>query len=232
MSRKEVLGAIRNSLGAKRAHDIGRRTAAQARLSRHERHLIPARARLAKTESVQRFASELTRNAADVIRVASRDDIPSAILLFLDQLKMPRRLRHGDHPLLGSLPWGKAPELEVSHGTGRDEDGAALSHALAGVSETGSLVLASGPENPVSLAFLSEVHLVAIAESAIVGALEDAVDLMRAAYGTGAMPRSLNFISGPSRTGDIGGRIVLGAHGPRRLAVIIYADAPAPAATD
>jgi L-lactate dehydrogenase complex protein LldG len=35
------------------------------------------------------------------------------------------------------------------------------------------------------------------------------------------MPRSLNLISGPSRTGDIGGRIVLGAHGPRRLCIVI-----------
>jgi L-lactate dehydrogenase complex protein LldG len=31
----------------------------------------------------------------------------------------------------------------------------------------------------------------------------------------------LNFITGASRTGDIGGRIVMGAHGPRRLAVVL-----------
>jgi L-lactate dehydrogenase complex protein LldG len=46
--------------------------------------------------------------------------------------------------------------------------------------------------------------------------------LVRAKYGKGAMPRALNFISGASRTGDIGGRIVKGAHGPRSLCVIVY----------
>jgi L-lactate utilization protein LutC len=35
------------------------------------------------------------------------------------------------------------------------------------------------------------------------------------------MPRTLNFISGPSRTADIGGKLVVGAHGPQRLCVII-----------
>ncbi len=37
----------------------------------------------------------------------------------------------------------------------------------------------------------------------------------------GTMPRTLNLVTGASRTGDIGGRIVMGAHGPRRLAVFL-----------
>ena len=37
----------------------------------------------------------------------------------------------------------------------------------------------------------------------------------------GTMPRTLNLVTGASRTGDIGGRIVMGAHGPRRVAVFL-----------
>ena len=37
----------------------------------------------------------------------------------------------------------------------------------------------------------------------------------------GAMPRTVNFVTGPSRTGDIEQRIQLGAHGPRRLHVVL-----------
>jgi L-lactate dehydrogenase complex protein LldG len=83
-------------------------------------------------------------------------------------------------------------------------------------------LLASGPDNPASLAFLPETHIIALSEKQIVGSYEEAFDLVRAELGRRRMPRALNLVSGASRTGDIGGRIVLGAHGPRRLAVIIY----------
>ena len=41
------------------------------------------------------------------------------------------------------------------------------------------------------------------------------------AYGDGRMPRTVNLISGPSRTADIEQTIVMGAHGPKNLVVII-----------
>jgi L-lactate dehydrogenase complex protein LldG len=82
-------------------------------------------------------------------------------------------------------------------------------------------MLASGPENPVTLAFLPEVHLVVLRKEAIVGAYEEALARIGAELGPLSLPRTLNLVTGPSRTGDIGGRIVMGAHGPKRLAVIL-----------
>jgi L-lactate dehydrogenase complex protein LldG len=63
---------------------------------------------------------------------------------------------------------------------------------------------------------------VVLQAATIVAAFEDAHALLLA--GAGALPRTLNLVSGASRTGDIGGRIVMGAHGPRRLAVFLVAD--------
>ncbi|MEI9915983.1 MAG: LUD domain-containing protein [Methylovirgula sp.] len=37
----------------------------------------------------------------------------------------------------------------------------------------------------------------------------------------GAMPRTVNFITGPSRSADIEQTLLLGAHGPRALHIII-----------
>jgi L-lactate dehydrogenase complex protein LldG len=127
-----------------------------------------------------------------------------------------------------SLPWDTAPGVVRQSGAAEPGDRAALSHAEAGVAETGTLVLLSGSGNPTSLAFLSETHIVVIAEQTIVGCYEDAFDMVRSQLGGAPLPRALNLVGGASRTGDIGGRIVMGAHGPRRLAVIIYpSDAPA-----
>jgi L-lactate dehydrogenase complex protein LldG len=38
------------------------------------------------------------------------------------------------------------------------------------------------------------------------------------------MPRTVNLISGPSRSGDIEQKIILGAHGPRALHIIVVGD--------
>jgi L-lactate dehydrogenase complex protein LldG len=81
------------------------------------------------------------------------------------------------------------------------------------------LMLLSGPDSNVSASLLPETHIAIVFAPRIVAAMEDAFALARAECGE--LPRTVNFISGPSRTGDIEQTIVLGAHGPYRVHVII-----------
>ena len=82
-------------------------------------------------------------------------------------------------------------------------------------------MIAAGGDNPVTLAFLPATHVIVVEREAIVGSYEEAIELTRQKFGEAGMPRTLNYISGPSRTADIGGKIVIGAHGPRNLCVVI-----------
>ncbi|MEI9902123.1 MAG: LUD domain-containing protein [Hyphomicrobium sp.] len=147
-------------------------------------------------------------------------DAPTAIARYLALHGLPPRLRRGDDALLGGLPWETAPGLIVDRGPAQDGDAVGLSRAVAGVAETGTLALVSGPENPVTLSFLPDTHIVVLREAAILASYEEAIARVLAEH-DGALPRTLNLVTGPSRTGDIGGKIVMGAHGPRRLAVVL-----------
>ena len=58
----------------------------------------------------------------------------------------------------------------------------------------------------------------------VAGDMESVLSRLRRKYGKGEMPRTLNFITGPSRSGDIEQKLLLGAHGPRALHIILVGD--------
>lgn len=219
-SRDEILSKVRTSLGAK-AIDTRRRAAADQRLETPPRHLVPQRARKDHAGLVAQFIEFLTMQFTVPIVVATAADVPGAVAQYLRSANLPLSLRMGSDASLTALPWSREPGLSVLQGPADPADTAGLSMALAAVSETGTLVLASGAHNPVTLAFVPETHLVVVDEATIFGCYEDAIERVRAIFGKSGMPRTLNLVSGASRTADIGGKIVIGAHGPRRLAVII-----------
>src|SRR5580704_18316927 len=106
---------------------------------------------------------------------------------------LPLRLRHGDDPRLAALPWGNAPALEVSRGPSDGHDLAAVSHAFAAVAETGTVVLTSGPDNPTTLNFLPDVHVVVVEAGAVAGDFETVMEELRDRYGVGTLPRTVNM---------------------------------------
>lgn len=221
MSRAAILAKVRAALKVEPAQDAARRAAVGARLAGAGGHLVPARARGSGEALVRLFKSFLGAQGTDLIEVAAPAEIPGAIVRYLKAQNLPLGVRTGSDPNLAELPWADALDLVRECGPARPDDLAGLSRAIAGVAETGTLVLASGPHNPVTLAFLPDTHLVVVRRETIVGSYEEACGLVAVELGSARLPRTLNLISGASRTGDIGGRIVMGAHGPRRLAVFL-----------
>lgn len=217
--RETILSKVRGALGARTAD--GRAQAVAARLGARARNLIPERARKPRAELARQLKGYLEGQSATVIEVASKDAIPVAVSSYLRNANLPQRVRAGSDPYLAGLPWTQAPQLERALGRAEAADDVGLSHAIAAVSETGTLVLASGAANPVTVTFLPETHIVVVEAGSVVGAYEDAWTLVRERFGPDGMPRTINMVCGPSRTGDIGGQLVMGAHGPRRLCVIL-----------
>jgi L-lactate dehydrogenase complex protein LldG len=82
-------------------------------------------------------------------------------------------------------------------------------------------MLTSGADNPTTLNFLPDTHIVVLQASDIAGDYETLWGRLRERYGAGTMPRTINWITGPSRSADIEQTLILGAHGPRRLHVIV-----------
>lgn len=219
MSRAHILGSIGASLDA--ATDArGRRRSVAQRLAQPPAHPRPRRAMHEGAESVAQFTQFQRALGVDVIDVASVGEVPLAVAGYLAALGLPQRIRCGSDPQLVALARASGAPLSIEIGAAEEGDAVGLSRAIAGVAETGTLVLASGSGNPVTVGLLPETHIVMLRADAIVASYEEACALVLEAN-AGAMPRTLNLVTGASRTGDIGGKIVMGAHGPRRLAVVL-----------
>jgi L-lactate dehydrogenase complex protein LldG len=217
--RNAVISGVRKGLGVDNSD--GRRAAVAKRLGAPPAPLVPQRAKGGREELRGLFRKFLEGQSATVIEAASAAEVPAAVAGYLRSTNLPLRVRVGNDAYLEALPWKSEPALERKRGPAAGDDEVGLSHASAAVAETGTLVLASGADNPVTITFLPETSIVVVEDKDLVGGYEGAWEKVRARFGAGAMPRTVNFVSGPSRTADIGGQLVMGAHGPRRLCVVL-----------
>jgi L-lactate dehydrogenase complex protein LldG len=216
--REAVLSRIRERLGV-RGDEPGRRGLVQSRLRNPQANLIPERARKPKAELVKLFQAMMEKAGARVQRVRSLKGLPDAVAAQLRENNLPPRIRLGADAVFDGLR-AEPGILELLAGPAEESDAVGLSHAIAAAAETGTLFLASGPANPSTLNFLPETHVVVVLASDIAGSYEECWAKLRPAYG-GSLPRTVNLISGPSRTADIEQTIVMGAHGPKNLIVLV-----------
>ena len=218
-ARETLFASIRCSLGVT-GDEPGRRAAVAERIATHPRGVIPARGQLAPHERVTLFAQmvEVANGTAETLPSAA--NVPAAVAAFLRAHNLPMQIRRGDDPRLAAMPWDAHRTLEVSTGASDGHQLASVSHAFGGAAETGTLIMASGPDNPTTLNFLPDTHIVVIDAKDIAGDYETVWQRLRERFGD-ALPRAINMITGPSRSADIAQILILGAHGPRRLHVLI-----------
>jgi L-lactate dehydrogenase complex protein LldG len=224
-ARRAILGGLRQAIG----RDDGAQGRAEAvvrrRLENPTPHLLPERGQLEPEARVRLFVDMARAVNADVERLDKLADVPAAVSTYLRDHNQPQRVVVAPDPVLDQAGWNSQPLLRVRRGAASPEDATGVTLAPAGVAETGTLLLTSAPERPTLLAFLPETSVVVLFAGDIDGAYEQSWSRLRDTLGE--PPRSVNLITGPSRTGDIAQKIELGAHGPKRLLVLIVDEDPA-----
>ena len=230
MTKEAILGAIRR--GLRRGELPGdQQDMLRARMARPPRHLIPARSQVPRPAQIDLLVRNIEKEFGTVARVPDAAAVPGAVAEYLAGQNLPSTLVMSPHPELQALPWSKRPLLHVREGRAEASDLVSVQHAFAAIAETGTLMLPSAATRPTTINLLPDTAIAVLRASRVVGAYEDAWDLLRAealpqASG-GFMPRNVMLVTGPSRSADIEQTLELGAHGPRRLHVVLIEDDPA-----
>jgi L-lactate dehydrogenase complex protein LldG len=220
-ARERVLGRVRHALG-KTGADAGALATAQAYIDAHARGPTPA----FDADRVLRFIRRAGDMESTVARVADRNEIPAAVAGYLDALKpapapvAPKLHRGVCWPEFADLDWARSG-LSVEARPTIGDDRLGITGAFCAIAETGTLVVVAGADTPTATTLLPETHVAVVFANRIVDTMEDAFALIRSERGS--LPRAINMISGPSRTGDIEQTIVVGAHGPFRVHILVVA---------
>ncbi len=205
-ARENILARIGKARGPSAGVDV------DDVIRRHPRGPIPPPA----PDMLKRFSEQATRLASDVVPAATLTDVPNIVAGYLREHQLP--LKGVCWPSLVTLDW-RGAGMEIESRAARGDDLVGITGAFTGIAETGTLMLLSGVQTPATVSLLPETHIAVLESGRIVATIEQAWDRLRAERG--ALPRAVNFISGPSRTADIEQTVTLGAHGPYRVLIIV-----------
>ena len=165
------------------------------------------------SDHVAQFKEKLELGGGSLHQVKDYSAAASLITDFLVEKKLPMRLRLA--PALKQMQW--VDQIEVSYGKSDGDDLVSVTPAFCAIAETGSVILLSGAESPTTLNFLPDYHFVIVETSQLVAHIEDGWAKLRQ---QNSIPRTINMITGPSKTADVEQTLQIGAHGPRQLRVI------------
>lgn len=223
MSRGEILGNIRSGLNYNK-DDSQRQQAVSNRLAAKADNLIPGRAQLPFAEQVELFKAMVHEALAELIELDSLDQVPQACADWLSSQGIKQLISASDSELT-ALDWNPLEQQQIlrTERVAQAGDIASLTSSFAGIAETGTVMLHSGPQSPTTLNFLPDNHMVILRRSTIVGVYEEAWKKTREKYGN-TMPRTVNMITGPSRSADIEQKLQMGAHGPKNLVILMIND--------
>ena len=212
-AKDEILQRVRNGVG--KSDFAARRLLAEAYMAAQARGPQPQ----IDADLAVRFQQKAEYLASTVEVVADSNAAPAAVARYLQAHQLGRQAVC-THDVL-ELNWA-GHDLSVVARAAVDADLVGISGCFCAIAETGTLMLLSGPETPATVSLLPETHIALVPMARIVPTMEDAFALLQRQRDT--VPRAINFISGPSRTGDIEQTIVLGAHGPCRVHLIVIGE--------
>ncbi|HXF17982.1 MAG TPA: lactate utilization protein C [Burkholderiales bacterium] len=211
-ARENILRRIREANGREAGETAGRRIAIRKKLDDRSRGPLPTMA----WEPVPHFKERCIAMMSTVSEVESLDGVPHALASYLKANQLPATgVCWAEFAALNWAGSGLTIEARPSHA----EDKLGITGVFCALAENGTLMLLSGETTPATTSLLPETHVAVVPFSRIVRTMEDGWDLLRRERGV--LPRQVNFISGPSRTADIEMTLVLGAHGPFRVHVIL-----------
>jgi L-lactate dehydrogenase complex protein LldG len=218
-ARTAILGRVRAALGKTGADDAA---IAEARkyIDAHAQGPRPGIA----ADLIARFLQRATDMESTVDTIANRGAIPAAVARYVDALDLPPALaaqksRRGVcWPEFADLDWASASlSMEARPTLGDDRLG--VTGTFCAIAETGTLVMLARADSPTATTLLPDTHIAVLSADRIVAGMEESFALIR--LERGRVPRAINLISGPSRTGDIEQTIVVGAHGPYRVHILV-----------
>ena len=209
-SRESILNSIRQSLGR---YMLGVTTeqSLTSSLKNPAQHIKPQW----EQDNLQRFITQLETVAGTYEHIRSINQFPKAVLAFMKQHQLQSEVLC-DAKLQVLCQW--SAEISLLRRAAQAGDNISVGYAFAGIAETGSIAMLSGENNPTSFNFLPDNQIVLLEKKNIVSHIEDVWQALRH---QALSPRTVNIITGPSRTADIEQTIQLGAHGPRHLHIVI-----------
>lgn len=176
------------------------------------------------SEQLRILTENLAKLRATVVRMAN-EQAAADYLVGIARERSWNRVAYHDHPLLTPL-LASVPcetfrvDAPVCDKRSLEACDAGITTCEALISQTGSILVSSATCGGRGLSILPHVHVVIATVDQIVPTLGDALHQAKERH-AGRMPSMLSFITGPSRTGDIERILVLGAHGPKELIVIL-----------
>jgi L-lactate dehydrogenase complex protein LldG len=161
---------------------------------------------------IESFTRRASAVDTEIRMLDSASEIPAAVADLLRAKNMAAEIH-----VASGAPTPDMPSLTVMRAPPGPDD-AALTAAPFAIAETGTLAYAAAGTNPASWHFRAGFEIAVLRAADILPHMENVLARIKA---KGALPHTINFVTGPSRTGDIEQTLELGAHGPKALAILI-----------
>ncbi|MCI0765431.1 lactate utilization protein C [Bacillus sp. TL12] len=154
--------------------------------------------------------------------IAEKFDVQSAVYWDDERLHQLEIGEYLTKNFISHRIWqNKNDERELRDYVARADMG--ITYAEMGLAETGTVVLWNGGGRGRLVSVLPPVYVAILSEQTIYRRLTEGVVAVHE-YVPNGLPACINFITGPSRTGDIEMELAFGVHGPGKVHIILLKD--------